>query len=89
MRYTATKQFISALASVGSEILGEDHALLSSIKSAGLAPDGRTVEEIQNAISALPVETCDALMSAVHKYMREDISAIWSHLPHASEDKPN
>ncbi|WP_299472637.1 hypothetical protein [uncultured Roseibium sp.] len=89
MQYTATKQFITALASVGSEILGDDHALLSRINSAGPAPDACTVEEIQNAISALPEETCDALMSAVHKHMREDISAIWSHLPNASDDQPN
>ena len=89
MQHTATRQFISALASVGGEILESDHPLLSRIKSAGPTPDAGAVDEIQIALSALPGETRDKLLSAVHKHMREDISAIWSHLPNATDGKPN
>lgn len=89
MQDTVNRQFISALASVGSEILGSEHPLISKIDAAGPSPDVQAVHDIQDALAALPEEMRDALMSAVHKRMREDISAIWTHLPHASDNKPN
>ncbi|MBG6209978.1 DNA-directed RNA polymerase specialized sigma24 family protein [Labrenzia sp. EL_126] len=89
MQQTATRQFITAVMSVGRDILGAGHPLISKIEAAGTTVDAETVDEIQKALSALPEETRDTLMSAVHKHMREDISAIWGQLPHAESNEPN
>ncbi|MEM9634378.1 MAG: hypothetical protein AAGA50_23825 [Pseudomonadota bacterium] len=81
MQETATRQFILAVAAVGKSVLGAGHPLLDQIETAERSSDPRVLVEIQDAIGALPEQSRDDLLKAVHKHMREDLSMIWNQLP--------
>ncbi|MCV0426624.1 MAG: hypothetical protein K5905_14240 [Roseibium sp.] len=86
MHLTAARQFISAVTTAGRDVLGDTHPLLKKIEIAERSLDTDGLRGIQEDIDALPEQTRDDLLKAVHKHMREDLSMIWNQLPMAGSN---
>lgn len=79
-------RFMDAVATAATEHLGKDHPLCAAALKAATDPAPEHGVAVQSQLDALSFECRDAILAQAHKIMREDLAAIWSHLPAASPD---
>lgn len=71
-------RFLAAISRAAAAELGHDHPLALAAREAASLGDGVHVQEL---LVTLNEAARDRILAAAHKEMREDIQAIWSHLP--------
>lgn len=89
MNAASRDPFLSALAGVAADRLGEDHPCALLAAEAAAAPGSPVEAELRAAIDGLDPDTRDGLMAELHRRMREDLSSIWDHLPGYRQTRPN
>ena len=79
-------RFMDAVAAAATKHLGQDHPLRATALKAATDPAPEHGSTVHTELDALAPETRDAILAQAHRIMREDLVAIWSHLPNASPD---
>lgn len=73
--------FLAILRDVIIDRLGVEHALAGEAGAALAAPGTGAEARFRAALEALAAPERDAILAEVHRRMREDLAAIWEHLP--------
>ncbi len=79
-------RFMDAVAAAATEHLGQDHPLRAAALKAAADPAPEHGSAVHAELDALTPESRDTILAQSHRTMREDLAAIWSHLPNASPD---
>lgn len=77
--------FLSAIGHAATARLGADHPLA---RAAAEALDSKTPAKsahVHELLAQLGEADRDALLAEAHRWMREDLAAIWAWLPHAAQ----
>jgi chaperone required for assembly of F1-ATPase len=74
-------RFLAAIAEAAARQLGTDHPLALAAREAATSAAGAGV---QGLLAELDAASRDRILAAAHKAMREDVQAIWRHLPGAA-----
>lgn len=75
-------RFLAAIAEAAARQLGADHPLAVAAREAATPAAGVGV---QGLLAELDEASRDRILAAAHKAMREDVQAIWNHLPGAAQ----
>lgn len=73
---TTGKPFFQALHAAAEKRLGQEHPCCRALAEAAREAEATAVQVAQAALNTLPQEVLMALMTDVHKALREDPSAI-------------
>lgn len=79
-------RFMDAVAIAATEHLGQDHPLRAAAIKAATDPAPEHGSAVHATLDALPGDSRDVILAQAHRIMREDLAAIWSHLPGAGPD---